>query len=193
MTFNVFEQPWLFVFLAIVLLGVLWFIRPSWSDRIRWWQVAIPFGVAMLGFLIDGLIATDREKIESCLNGAIRVAVRKDFRNFNRIFAENYADSHHPSRRDLRVFCETSLAMAKIERITRRSSRLDRRERDAVYDLAVLVRLKQMESGAYTAATSLFWVEGRLQFEKDSRRRWRIRTMEVLTLNGQPFDWGGVP
>ena len=63
--FNVFEQFWTLVILAIlVLLGMLIF-RSVLIEKRQWWVWVVPLLIAGAGFGFDWLIQTDMEKVKN--------------------------------------------------------------------------------------------------------------------------------
>ena len=45
--YNVFQQPWLLLLVAFVLLVVVYIIRSSFPDKQRWWHLLIPVLIAV--------------------------------------------------------------------------------------------------------------------------------------------------
>ena len=60
---DVFEQPWTLLGLAVIVLLAVLTIRSVWPEKNRPWQWLLPLGVVGLAFGLDGLVATDLEKI----------------------------------------------------------------------------------------------------------------------------------
>ncbi|MBN1818561.1 MAG: hypothetical protein JW828_14455 [Sedimentisphaerales bacterium] len=190
---NILEEPWLLLFVSLVALGGIVLFRQSGAGQQSGGKLfLIPLGIALLGFGLDRFIKTDREKIESTLNRSIRFARTRNFEDFDTIFSPNYSDAFHRNRDQLRQFCESSLAMADIERLSKRRFLLTIRKDAAEADLSVMVRLRGL-TREYAGSKSLFFVEARLYFEAMPDGRWMIRSCELVSLNNQPFNWGGVP
>jgi len=189
---NVVEEPWLLLFVALISLGVVVLFREGPSGPPRRWPLLIPLAIALLAFGLDRFIQTDRERLEATLNRALRFAKTHDFSDFNDIFAPDYSDAFHATRADLRRRCESSLAIADIERISKRRLQWTIETSTAQCDLSVLVRLRGRQ-GSYAGSQGLYFVEVRMRFDKQPDGRWLIRTVELVSLNNQQFDWGGVP
>jgi len=189
---NIVEEPWLLLFVALVTLGVVVFVQTNPAGPRRRWPWLIPAALAVLAFAVDAVIDTDRERLDATLHRAFQFARTRDFTLFDDIFAPDYADDFHPSRRALRRRCETSMAIADIERIRIRRLTWQIEPGLARCDLSVLVRL-QGRRGTYAGSQGIYFVEIEMLLSKQPDKRWLIQTIDLKSLNHQRFDWGGVP
>ncbi|MBN1123386.1 MAG: hypothetical protein JXA82_00165 [Sedimentisphaerales bacterium] len=190
---NILEEPWLLLFVSLVILGgIVLFRQSGCGQEFSGKLFFIPVGIALLAFGLDRFVRTDREAIEYTLNRSIRFVRTRNFDDFDNIFSPNYSDAFHRNRVQLRHFCESSLAMADIERLSKRRFTLTLKTDNAEAELSVLVRLRSLTQ-SYAGSKSLFFVEARLHFEAMPDGRWLICSCELVSLNNQPFSWGGVP
>ena len=139
---NILEEPWLLLFVALVTLGLAVLFRENPAGAARRWPLLIPAALLLGAFGLDRFVQTDRERLEATLARALRFAKTHDFSGFEQIFCPNYADAFHPTREHLRRRCQSSMAMADIERISKRRLVWTIQTSTAQCELSVLVRLR---------------------------------------------------
>ncbi len=99
--FNVVEQPWTLLTLAVIVLLVVLMLQRIFSDKKRWWLLLIPLLLAIAALGLDFLIQTDTEKIKTVIKTAIAAAEQEDSVTIASVVAENYRDSFHINKKRL--------------------------------------------------------------------------------------------
>jgi hypothetical protein len=188
---NVTEAPWLGLILAGVAFSVVMMIRQAAPDKRNWKQLAIPLLILAISLGLDYFIRTDREKIEGVFRQARRMAVKKDFSDFNRIFSPQYQDSRNRTREELRQFCEESLSMSSLSSVRVRSQELDIRGTEATGDIRLRVWLHYR--GEELEVQTPYWVRLRGEFARQPDGEWRIISTEIVSVNDDPMGWREIP
>jgi hypothetical protein len=187
---NLFEQPWTLVGLAvIVLLGVLTY-RSVWPEGQRWWQWFLPVAVAGLGFGLDFAVTTDLEKINHLLRTSIRAAENEDCVALGRLIAPDYEDSVHKSKEALLELCRARLVPPTVDRIKVRGKTIEITSPDATMTLTMQVSLdpKSYWVRAYQMSKPLVTVQIRLRKQADGN--WLVTRIEVVEVNKVGVNWG---
>ncbi|MHC4212780.1 MAG: hypothetical protein ACYSWP_05320 [Planctomycetota bacterium] len=117
--FNIFQQPWTMLVVAFIALDVLWFANMFKTENFKKWVWLSPLLIALLGFAIDYLVKTDREKVNILINSIITAAEEENIPAIDAIIAENYQDSWHKTKRDLMRHCQRRLSGPFIEKNTK--------------------------------------------------------------------------
>ncbi len=75
---NIFQTPWLLLFISLVLLMVVAVLRQSFPEKQRWWQLLLPLVLAIIAFGLDYFIKTDYEKVKHVIKCARDAVVAED-------------------------------------------------------------------------------------------------------------------
>jgi hypothetical protein len=188
---NVFEQPWTFVGIAvIVLFGVLTF-RGVWDEKRHWWQWLIPLAVVGSGFGLDFLVRTDPEKITAVLDMGIQAVQDEDCAAIETILAEDYYDSLHDTKEDLMARCRRRLSEPIVEKNTKTALRMEISPPKATATLTCVIKFEK-ESDIYQNYRPFLFLKLELHLRKQANKQWLINRVEVLEIDRQPANWGDV-
>ena len=118
--FNIFEQPWTLLVVAILILPVLLMFRRISPEKRQWWQLLLPPLLALAAFGLDSLVQTDLEKINAVINTAVKAVEEENPGAIEAIISGNYHDSYHNTKGDLMYHCAARLSEPLVEKnITR--------------------------------------------------------------------------
>jgi len=185
---NVFEQPWTLLGVAvIVLLGVLTY-RSVWFEKRAWWQWLLPAGVAVLAVGLDLAVTTDLEKINGILKAGIAAAEHEDCPAIARLIAPNYEDSYHKDKQALVEHCRSRLVPPAIERITKVARALEITPPTATATLTLGVRFEKESYWARSYKPGAI-VKARFWLRKQPNKDWLVTRIEVLEVDTFTVSW----
>lgn len=186
---NVFEQPWTLLGLAIIVLLAVLTVRSVWPEKNRPWQWLLPLGVVGLAFGLDALVATDLEKIHRIVKEGVRAAEAEDCDALARLIASDYEDSYHKSKEALMSRCRARLKPPSIEKVRKIASDVKITPPQAV---ATFTLLMQFDKNSFWAQSykpnAMVVVQFHLQKQPDGT--WLVRRAEVLEVDKMPVNWG---
>ena len=99
--FNVTEQPWTIVGIAIVSAVVIWIIQAVTPQKKKLWLWFIPVVIALAGFATDYFLKSDTEKITTTVYQAVKAVESENIDQLKPLIAESYTDSFHTSKKAL--------------------------------------------------------------------------------------------
>jgi len=186
---DVFEQPWTLLGLAVIVLLVVLTVRSVWLEKRRAWQWLLPLGVAALAFGLDYAVATDPERINAVLKAGIRAAEAEDCTAIARLMANDYEDSYHKSKEALISHCRARMKPPAIEKVRKIASDLKITSPEAVATFTLSV---QFDKNSYWAqaykASALVVLQFYLRKQPDGS--WLVRRAEVIEVDKMPVNWG---
>jgi hypothetical protein len=187
--FNVFEQPWTLLGVAVlVLLGVLTF-RSVWPEKRKPWQLLLPLFVAGLAFGLDALVQTDLEKVHAGTRAVIRAVEKEDCEGIASWIAPYYRDSRHHSKAELMDHCRQELAGPAVTKIKRISDEADLSKTPALVTLFLIIRFEEQSRVAKQYGIRACTAKVQLYFTKQPDKRWLISRAELLAVNDMPVTW----
>jgi hypothetical protein len=185
---DVFEQPWTLLGAAVIVLFVVWTIRSVWPEKARFWQWLLPLAVAALAFGLDGLVATDLEKINAVVQAGIQAAEEENLTALGRLIASDYEDSYHKSKEELIAHCRSRMTSPAIEKVRRIASDVKVTPPEAVATFTISL---QFDKDSYWAkaykASALVVLEFRLRKQPD--KSWLVHRAEVQEVDKMPVNW----
>ncbi|MFA5251362.1 MAG: hypothetical protein WC454_02105, partial [Phycisphaerae bacterium] len=104
--FDVFEQPWGLLTVAVVVFIVLLLLRTFAPQKCGWWLWLLPAFLVVAAFGLDFLVATDLEKINAVIDRGVKAVEDEDCDTIKRVLADDYSDSIHNSKSALVSYCE---------------------------------------------------------------------------------------
>ena len=185
--FNVFEQPWSLVGVAVVSLIVvliIWKIRPA---KRRWWQLAIPLVIGLFGVGLEHLVQTDPEKIKMVITKVVKSVEQEDCDAIDLLVSENYRDSRHSSKKSLMRHCRFVLTGPIIDKNIWRPVSIDIADSKAKVFLTVKVFLDK--KGYASDFAKKMFTEVEMELEKGANKKWLISKVEIVSINRQPSNW----
>lgn len=185
---DVFEQPWTLLGLAVIVLFVVWTIRSVWPEKARFWQWLLPLSVALLAFGLDHFVATDLEKIHAVVQAGVRAAEEEDCVALARLIARDYQDSYHRSKEELIAHCQSRLTPPTIEKVRRIASEVKVTPPEAVATFTISLQFHKDSYWAKAYKTSaLVVLEFRLRKQPD--KSWLVHRVEVKEVDKMPVNW----
>lgn len=186
--FNIFQQPWTILVIAFITLDAIWFAGMFKTEKIKKWIWLTPLLIALLGFAIDFLIKTDREKINILINSVIKATQEENIPAIDAIIANDYHDSAHQTKRDLMRYCKRMLSAPFIEKNTKMGATLEITPPTAKATLTVMTRFDP-NSFVYQNNIRIMIVKVELFMQKQPDKSWLIQQTELLEINKQPMTW----
>ncbi len=186
---DVFGQPWTLLAAAgIAFLAVMTY-RAFRPDRAKPWQFGIPVALVVLAFALDGLVATDAEKIRALIVAAEKAGQARDIPALERLLAEDYHDSLHRDKQRLIDHARSALANSPIKAIKEISfgpTTLDRARASTT-----LIVVTTFQENSLVAATYRPVLMAKLDFvlARQPDRRWLIESIELVEVDKQPLTW----
>lgn len=189
--FNIFEQPWTLVSIGGFALFCLWLFRVFAPDKWRWWLLSIPVLIALLGFGVDWLVASDSEKIDSLIRTMTDSIQNEQPDEFEKLVSEDYKDSIHASKNSFMYYIHSRLAKPVVESAYQAIITKELSGRTA--EIVMTIRFVfDKESDMYQTFTRLILAKIKMDLAKDSLNRWLIERIEVKEVNKQPSRWKDV-
>jgi len=187
--FDVFEQPWTLLTVAVATLLVLLMVRRILPEKRHWWQLALPAFLAVAAFGLDTLVQTDLEKINAVINTSVKAVEEENPDVIESTISENYSDSYHRSKTALMRHCRRKLAEPLVEKNIKRIVEIivspSKTTAEATFTVRIVFDKRSYVYRNYKR-TMLVRVKANLQKEQD---KWLINQAELLKLDRQPFDW----
>jgi hypothetical protein len=186
--FDIFEQPWTLTGAAVLVLFGVFTFRSFCPERRHWWQLLIPVFLAVAAFGADMLVQTDREKINSVINTAIKAVQQEDCSAIEATIDNNYSDSYHSSKRQLMDHCKRELSKPLVEKNKKTGLLIEISDSSAT---AILFATISFDTNSYISQNykSFLLVKAKLSLKKQPDKRWLISRTEILELDRQPTSW----
>jgi hypothetical protein len=190
--FNIFQQPWTLVVVALLTMNVLWVISALKPEKIRYWVWLAPLLIVVLAFGIDLLVKTDREKVHILIESAIKAAEQEDIEAFDSMFAADYSDSAHASKEAMMRFCRRMLGEPLIEKIKKMG--LTEPQIDGAKASATLTVMTRFDPQSYYYRSNFpaVMVKVKLVMTKQPDKSWQLQQAELVEINKQPMTWRSV-
>jgi hypothetical protein len=189
--FDFFQQPWTLLGASVlVLFGVLTY-RSVWYERRRPWQWLLPVAVALLALGLDGLVATDLERIHTTLKGLVSAVQNEDCPAVAGFVTDDYSDSRHSTKARLMAHCQQELDGPTIVRLKKLAHEIDLSPREAVANLSFFIRF---EEGSRIARQykEVFLVVVEFHLRKEADGQWLINSAEIKEVDKMPVTWSRV-
>lgn len=179
-----FENIWVLLTVAGVALVVVSVIRqakPEWG----YWPLLIPLALAGLAFGLDAAVTTDTEALNHIIAVGKQAAVSGDVQLLMTVISPDYTGRSHRSKAALQKEAERVFERASIEKIKTQSHLLTQKGNTAHSKLNIVVHMDS--DNRYTEAGSLVFVGVDIDYEKRGEK-WYIRSVEVVSVNNQPWN-----
>ncbi|MFA5553141.1 MAG: hypothetical protein WCZ89_07290 [Phycisphaerae bacterium] len=184
---NIYEQPWTLLIIAVVIFLVLSALRSFYPEKIRRMNIIVPLLIAILGLAIDFAVKTDQEKIKAVVKQAINAVKNEDVDALGMTLAADYSDSFHQSKQALLSYARIILVPPFIENIY--ASILDTQISEKTAEVTLLNRIIFDSKSNIDTYTSVLLVKAKLIIEKQPDDKWLIKQTEILTINDRPAGW----
>ena len=184
---NIFQTPWLLLFISLVLLIVVTVVRQNSPEKQLWWLLLLPLVLAIIALGFDYFIKTDYEKVKQAVKHARDAIVAEDADALARTLSPGYSDRSHNSGDQLVGFLRSFFATTQIDKAPQTTGQI---VIDAPTATAENVyRVHVGPNSAYTQTASLYYVKVRIRLTKNADAKWLITGCELRELNFQPFHW----
>ncbi len=185
--FDIFEQPWTLLVVAIVTLLVMLIVRRISPEKKHWWQWFLPVLIAAAAFGLDFLVQTDLEKINAVIDTGVKAVEEENPDAIEQIISDNYGDSYHNTKDDLMYHCRARLSEPLVEKNIKRIVAIDVSPPKATAILTVRIVFDK-RSYVYQSFKRLMLTKVKLDLQKE-QDKWLINRAEVLEIDMQPADW----
>jgi len=190
--FDIFEQPWGLLIIAVVTLPVLLMVRRIFPEKRHWWQLALPAFLAVAAFGLDWLIETDLEKINKVINTGVKAVEQEDPDAIEPIISEGYSDSYHRNKAALMRHCRRRLSEPLVERNIKRVREIILSPSKTTAEATFTVRMVFDErSYVYQSYKREMVARVRVNLQKE-QGKWLINQAELLELDRQPVNWRNI-
>ena len=189
--FNIFEQPWTLLVVAVLILPVLLMFRRIFPEKRYWWQLLLPPFLAVAAFGLDLLVQTDLEKINEVINTGIKAVEEENSAAIEVIISENYRDSYHNTKVDLMHYCRLMLSQPLVEKNKKLALAIEISPPTATATLTVLIAFDE-QSYVYRDFKQFIPIKIELHLQKEPDKSWLINRSEILEIDRQPVKWKDV-
>ncbi len=185
--FDIFEQPWTLLIIAILVLPVVLMLRRIFPEKRYWGQWLLPAFLIASAFGFDLLVKTDLEKINAVINTAVKAVEQENPDAIEAIISDNYRDSYHNTKRDLMYHCRAKLSEPLVEKNKKRPPIIEISSPKATVTLTVIIHFDK-QSYVYQDIR-LMWAKVKLDLQKEQDKRWLINRVEILEINMRRANW----
>lgn len=185
---NIFEHPWSLIAAAVAVLLVIMIVRSFAPQKHRWWFLSLPVLIIIAAFALDFFFQTENELIKTAVNSIIAAVEEEDCSVIESLIAENYRDSKHKSKRRLMVNCESKLSSPIVDKIVKRIVSIDISSPNASAVFTARIMFDK-ESEIYQGFRREMFTKVKLDFEKQSDKKWLINRAEILEIDLQQAGW----
>ena len=186
--FNIFEQPWTLLIVAIVVLLAMLMLRRILPEKRHWWQLALPAFLSVAAFGLDLLVQTDLEKINAVINKGVKAVEEENPDAIEAIISANYRDSHHNTKDRLIHHCRVLLSEPLIEKNIKRILAIEESAPKATVTLTVRIVFDK-RSYVYQDFKREIFTKVKLDLQKELDNKWFINRVEILEIDRQPVKW----
>jgi len=186
--FDIFEQPWTLLIVAILVLLVMLMLRRIFPEKRHWGQWLLPAFLTVAAFGLDLLVKTDTEKINAVINTAVKAVEEENPDAIEAIISDNYHDSYHNTKRDLIYHCRARLSEPLVEKNKKRAPIIEISSPKATVTLTVIIHFDK-QSSVYQDIQRLIQTKSKINLQKQQDGRWLINRVEILEINMQRAKW----
>ncbi|HUT31292.1 MAG TPA: hypothetical protein VMX13_15970 [Sedimentisphaerales bacterium] len=186
--FNIFEQPWTILLVAVIVSLVISVYHWLFPERKRWTHFLIPLIIAVVGLAGDFLVKTDPEKINALLKTGMKAVEEESADAVDAIIAPDYTDSAHNTKEDLMRYCRMMLSRPLVEKNKKWDLKVDVSPPNAAATFTVITRFEP-QSYIYQSYMRSLVTKMELHLQKQPDKSWLITRAEILELNHQPANW----
>lgn len=188
---NFFEQPWTLIGVSVLILFAVLTFRSVVPEKRRWWQWLLPVALVISAFGLDLLVATDLEKITSCIDSGLRAVEQEDYNTIENIIADNYRNQKHNNKESLLAHCRQRLPELMILKNKKRALLVEISQNDATAHLYIITTFDK-NSFVSQNYKSFIMATIELRLHKQPDGKWLINRTEITELDKQPASWNDV-
>ena len=187
---NIFEQPWTLILVAVAVLIVIAVVRAVLPDKKHWWQWLFPLVIVAAAFGIDFYVKTDLEKIRKLIDFGVKAVEKEDCDAIEKIIDENYRDSYHYNKTALMQKCQSLLRLNFISKVHASIKQKNISANNATFE--VFARILFDENSEIYSYLKFMLIKAELKLQKNADGKWLISQAEILEVNNQPSNWKGI-
>jgi hypothetical protein len=185
---NIFEQPWTGLAVAVIALNVIAVVR--WFVPLeRKWLFIPPIATAMLGLALCYLVETDKEKVRHVIAQGVKAVGRQKADDLEKLISPQYSDSAHATKKDFVRSWRLWLDEVKLENVGVSNAVYDMGDAKATVTFNWSIRFgKQTGTFDYMSGVILYG-QARVILAEIAGRKWLIRSAELLEIMNQSTSW----
>ncbi len=183
---NILEQPWTMLVIGFwaelaVVIGARY-----WPLKVHRKHLLIGPLIIVLGFGLDYLVVTDREKIQTVVDTIVRATEEENAEQIIECIAPDYHGRLEGSRESFAQFCRRLFSQPLIETNWLRNLQLQLDKTKATVRITSLSQLDRgSQWGQWLPIAKTVW-EVRLSKQPD--KSWLIVWIDLVELNGERMD-----
>jgi hypothetical protein len=187
--FNVFEEPWLLLIVAVVAFMGVFIFRDVLPRKGKWVFWVAPIFIASLAIALDYFVQTDNEKVATVIRKAVRAVQREDVNAIAPLISEDYKDSFNGSKEELVWHCRQRLSEPIIEKNVLRivSLKVTGGDTDAVFTVRTVFDPK----GPIYGFVQMMLFKFQAEFQKQGDK-WLFSKVELIEIDMHPADWHNI-
>ena len=183
--YNIFQNPWLLFSISMAVLLVTVMFRMARPEKARFWQLIIPFVLAVMAFGIDHFVKTDYEKIELTIKQSVKAVVDCDLALVAENISPDYYDQRNSSKQQLMKSLREITSRVGIEKIKIRQNLIKTAKMTGSSELRIAVFMQPKSD--FAPGKTLMFVKFKLHFRKTGNKEWQIYTTELISINDDPL------
>jgi hypothetical protein len=183
--YNIFENPWLLFSISMAVLLVIVMFRRAHPEKAYFWQLIIPFVLAVTAFGLDCFLKTDYEKVELTIKQSVKAVIDGDLAGVAENISPDYSDKRNSSKQQLMEALKEITSKAGIEKIKIRQNLIKTAKMTGSSELRVVVFMQP--NSDFAPGKSLMFVKLKLHFRKTENKEWQIYTTELISINDDPL------
>jgi len=190
--FDIFEQPWTLLAIAVLELLVVLILRSFFPQKYNRRQFVAVFVLVVAAFAFDFFIKTDLEKINILIKTGIKAVEEEDVNPIATLISSAYKDSVHKSKDDFVNVCRVLLEKPLIEKNKIMSKQISVTAPNAEVTIAVVSHFDKTSSYFQDLAQPFIITKAKLNLRKNAQKAWQVERAEILEINKQQINWGNV-
>jgi hypothetical protein len=185
---NIFEQPWTGLAVALIALNVMAVVR--WFVPLeRRWLFIPPAVIAVLALALCYLIETDREKAQRVFSMAVKAVREQNPGAMEKLIAPDYSDPAHPTKRDFVNSWQIWLGEVKLENVGTSNVVYEMGEGKATVTFNWLLRFGKKPGTSDYLSGSILYGRAKVQIGRSTGAKWLIQSSELLEIMNRPTSW----
>jgi len=185
---NIFEQPWIGLVAAVIVLNIIAVVR--WFVPLeRKWLFIPPAAIVLLALGLCYLVETDREKVQKVISTGVKAVRDQDPNGMESLISPQYSDPAHATKRDFVRSWQTWLGEVKIENAGISNTVYEVSRSEATVTFSWLVRFGAQKGTFDYLSGQVLFGRAEISLEKTAGRKWLIRSSALLEIMNQQTSW----
>jgi hypothetical protein len=185
---NIFEQPWTGLAIAVITLNVIAVVR--WFVPLeRKWLFIPPVTIALLALALCYLVETDKEKAQHVIAHGVKAVREQKADDLEKLISPQYSDGAHATKKDFVRSWRIWLGEVKLEGVGISNATYEMGDAKATVTFNWNIRFgKQTGTFDYLSGGILFG-QTRVILAETAGRKWMIKSSELLEIMNQSTSW----